>query len=78
MAVSRGILFQREQFLVPPEENIRLSCIANGYEETGDEEQQHVEEEMEEEIEEELNLAALPPRLPGVSLSGRTTRFLLS
>jgi hypothetical protein len=46
MAVSRGILFQREQFLVLPEENIRLSCIANGYEETGDEEQQHVEEEI--------------------------------
>jgi hypothetical protein len=37
-----------------------------------------VEEEIEEEMEEELNLAALPPRLSGVSLSGRTTRFLLS
>jgi hypothetical protein len=37
MADSREILFQREQFLVPPEENIRLSRIANGYEETGDE-----------------------------------------
>jgi hypothetical protein len=64
MADSRGILFQREQFLVPPEENIRLSRIANGYEETGDEEQQHVEEGMEED--------ALPPRLPDVSPSGRT------
>ena len=66
MADSCRILFQREQFLVLPEENIRLSRIANRYEEIGDEEQQHVEEEMEE----ELNLAALPPRLLGVSLSG--------
>ncbi|CAB3997741.1 Neural cell adhesion molecule 1, partial [Paramuricea clavata] len=73
------ILFEREQFLVPPEENIRLSRIPNGYEETGDEEQQHVkEEEMEEEME-VLNLAALPPRFPGFSLSGtRTTSFLFS
>jgi hypothetical protein len=38
-----------------------------------------MEEQMEEEMEEVLNLAALPPRLPGVSLSGRrTTCFLLS
>ena len=61
MADSREILpFQREQFLVPPEENIQLSRIANGYEETGDEEQQHVEEEMEEEMEEVLNLPHFP------------------
>ncbi|CAB4023308.1 Hypothetical predicted protein, partial [Paramuricea clavata] len=41
MADSRRILFQREQFLVPLEENIQLSRISNGYiyEETGDEEQ---------------------------------------
>jgi Lon protease-like protein len=59
-------LFEREQFLVPPEENIRLSRIANGYEETGDEEQQHVEEEMEEEMEEVLNLAArTSPKIAG-------------
>ncbi|CAB4037409.1 Hypothetical predicted protein [Paramuricea clavata] len=67
---SRRILFEREQFLVPPEENKRLLRIANGYEKTGDEEQQHVEEEeIEEEMEEVLNLVALPARLPGVSLS---------
>ena len=60
MADSREILqFQREQFLVPPEENIQLSRIANGYEETGDEKQQHVEE-MEEEMEEVLNLPHFP------------------
>jgi hypothetical protein len=60
MADSREILpFQREQFLVPLEENIQLSRIANGYEETGDEEQQHVEE-MEEEMEEVLNLPHFP------------------
>lgn len=76
MTDSRGILFEGDQFLVPPEENIRLSRIANGDEEAGDQEQQHVEEE---EMEEVLYPVALPPRLPGVSLSGRrTTCFLLS
>jgi hypothetical protein len=66
MADSRRILFERKQFLVPAEENIRLSRIANGYEETGYEEQLHVEEEMEEEMEKVLNLATLSPRLPGL------------
>ncbi|EDO46508.1 predicted protein [Nematostella vectensis] len=74
----RGVIHGGEDVQVPPEEDVRLSRLANGDSESDR------EDECEEELPGEPNLPSvaeqsLPQKLPGVSQSGRrTTRFVFS
>lgn len=63
---------------MPPDEDIRLSRIANGDKEAEHNEQEHVEETEEDPHPDLVDEVLLPPRIEGVSHSGRrTTRFVL-
>ena len=76
---SRGILHEKDRFHVSLEEDIRLSRVANGDKENESNEQDHIEEIEEEPHPGLVNEELLPPRMAGISNSGRrTTRFVLS